>query len=202
MSSERQFPVSKITVFNNITLDGVMQAPGRADEDTRGGFTHGGWSRPFADRAAGDVMARHATQHTVLLFGRRTYEQFFAFWSTQGDNVPYAAALNNAPKRVASTTLTAPLAWRNATLLPGDAADALADLKTREARDFVILGSGGVIQSLMRRGLIDEFTLLINPVILGSGIRLFPAGAAPATLRLVDVTPTGAGVVIATYQPA
>jgi dihydrofolate reductase len=192
--------MSKVVVVNNLTLDGVMQAPGRADEDLRGGFAHGGWALPYNDAVMGSVMAEGMAQSGALLFGRRTYEDFYAVWPKRTDN-PFTPVLNNAQKYVASTTLEEPLPWGNSTLLKGDAAEAVARLKEQPGKDMVILGSGVLIQSLMRRNLIDEYMLLIHPLILGSGRRLFTDGGAYTTLRLVNTTTTTTGVVIATYQP-
>ena len=190
--------MSKVVVFTNLTLDGVMQAPGRPDEDRRGGFEHGGWATPYAAMAqAGNSMANTS----ALLLGRRTYEDFYAVWPNRTDN-PYTAVLNNTQKYVASTTLSEPLLWSNSTLLKGDAAEAVARLKEEPGKDLVVMGSGELVQSLMRRNLVDEYVLLIHPLVLGSGRRLFTDGGAFAALRLVDTKTTTTGVVIATYQPA
>jgi dihydrofolate reductase len=193
--------MSKIVVTNNLTLDGVMQAPGRADEDVRGGFDRGGWALTYNDAVMGQVMGQGMAKSGALLLGRRTYEDFAAIWPNQKDN-PFTEVLDNLQKYVASTTLTEPLPWKNSTLLGGDAADAVADLKKQPGKDLVILGSGDLIQSLRRRNLIDEYVLLIHPLVLGSGRRLFPEDASPANLRLVDCVSTTTGVMIATYQPA
>jgi dihydrofolate reductase len=190
--------VSKVVAFTNVTLDGVMQAPGRPDEDTRGGFAHGGWATPYAAMAqAGGSMGMSGG----LLLGRRTYLDFYGVWPQRKDN-PYTTVLNNTRKYVASTTLEEPLPWMNSTLLGGDAADAVARLKREPDHNLLILGSGELIQSLRRRNLIDEFVLLIHPLVLGSGRRLFPDGGPFATLRMIDSKTTTSGVVIATYQPA
>ncbi|MGH2518004.1 MAG: dihydrofolate reductase family protein [Ktedonobacterales bacterium] len=191
----------KIVVTNHVTLDGVMQAPGRPDEDTRGGFAHGGWAQPYGDAVMGNVMGERMAQGGALLLGRRTYEDFYSVWPNQTDN-PYTEVLNNTQKYVASTTLAEPLPWSNSTLLSGDAAEAVARLKEQPGKDIVILGSGALIQSLLRRNLIDEYLLTIHPLVLGSGRRLFPDGGAFAALRLVDSKTTTTGVVIAIYQPA
>jgi dihydrofolate reductase len=191
--------MSRIVVTNHLTLDGVMQAPGRPDEDPRNGFEHGGWALPYGDSVMGAVMAEGMAKVGGLLLGRRTYQDFAAFWPNQQDN-PFTAVLNNTQKYVASTTLQEPLPWSNSTLLKGDAAEAVARLKQQPGKDLVILGSGALTQSLMRRNLIDEFVLTIHPLVLGSGRRLFTDGGASATLRLVDTTATSTGVVIATYQ--
>ena len=191
----------KVTVFNSLTLDGVMQAPGRPDEDTRGGFEHGGWAVPYNDEIMGKVMAEGMSDPGPLLLGRRTYEDFFSFWPHQTGN-PFTEVLDNTLKYVASTTLAEPLGWRNSKLLDGDAAEAVARLKAQPGKDMTVLGSGELIQSLRDRDLIDEYLLLIHPLVLGSGRRLFCDGGPAATLRLVDATPTTTGVIIATYRPA
>jgi dihydrofolate reductase len=189
----------KVVAFVSLTLDGVMQAPGRPDEDRRGGFEHGGWAQPYNDPVMGRVAAEGMAQEGSLLLGRRTYEDFFSFWPSQRDN-PFTEVLDKTRKYVASTTLAEPLPWRNSTLLRGDAADAVAELKRQPGEDLTVLGSGQLIQSLRRRDLVDEYLLLIHPLVLGSGRRLFPDGGPPAELRLVDTVTTTTGVVIATYQ--
>jgi dihydrofolate reductase len=189
----------KVVVFTSLTLDGVMQAPGRPDEDTRGGFAHGGWATAYNDPVMASVAAEGMADTGPILLGRRTYEDFFSFWPHQTDN-PFTEVLDNTQKYVASATLSEPLRWRNSTLLEGDAADAVARLKEQPGRDMVVLGSGELVQSLRRRNLVDRYVLLIHPLILGTGRRLFPDGAAPATLRLVDSKTTTTGVVIATYD--
>src|SRR2546430_4170412 len=187
--------MSKVVVFTNLTLDGVMQAPGRAERDGRGGVEHGGWATPYAAMAeAGESTATTS----ALLLGRRTYEDFYTVWPNRTDN-PYTAVLNNTQKYVASTTLSEPLPWINSTLLKGDAAEAVARLKEEPGKDLVVLGSGELAQSLMRANLIDEYVLLIHPLVLGSGRRLFPDGGTFAAFRLVDTTTTATGPVIATY---
>jgi dihydrofolate reductase len=190
----------KIVVFESLTLDGIMQAPGRPDEDRRGGFEHGGWAAPFADPVMGKVAAESMGTTGALLFGRRTYEDFYAVWPNRTDN-PFTAVLNNTQKYVASTTLQEPLPWRNSVLLKGDAAEAVARLKEQPGKDFVILGSGELVRSLMRNNLIDEFVLQIHPLVLGAGRRLFTDAGSSAALRLVETKTTTTGVVIATYQP-
>jgi len=191
----RELLMSKVVVFTNLTLDGVMQAPGRPDEDRRGGFEHGGWATPYAAMAqAGESMANTS----ALLLGRRTYEDFYTVWPNRTDN-PYTAVLNNMQKYVASTTLSEPLSWINSTLLKGDAAEAVARLKEEPGKDLLVMGSGELVQSLMRRNLVDSYVLLIHPLVLGSGRRLFTDGGAFAALRLVATSTTTTGVVIATY---
>jgi dihydrofolate reductase len=191
----------KVVVFTSVTLDGVMQAPGRPDEDRRGGFAHGGWAVPYSDEVMGRVAAEGMASSGPLLFGRRTYEDFHSFWPHQTDN-PFTEVLDNSQKYVASTTLAEPLPWRNSTLLRGDAADAVAKLKGQPGEDLTVLGSGELVQSLRRRDLVDEYILLIHPLVLGSGRRLFPDGGPSTALRLVDSVTTTTGVLIATYRPA
>ena len=199
MFARKALRMSKVVVVNNVTLDGVMQAPGRPDEDTRDGFTHGGWALPYNDAVMGRVMGEGMAESGSLLFGRRTYEDFYAVWPNRTDN-PFTAVLNNAQKYVASTTLKEPLPWSHSTLLKGDAVEAVARLKEEPGKDIVILGSGELIQSLMRHNLIDQLVLLIFPLVLGSGRRLFPNGEPSAALRLTNTVATTTGVVIATYQ--
>jgi dihydrofolate reductase len=189
--------MSRVLVFTNLTLDGIMQAPGRPDEDRRGGFTYGGWAMPFAAMASsGETMANVGG----LLLGRRTYEDFYNVWPKMTDS-PYSAFLDNIQKYVASTTLKEPLPWKNSTLLKGDAAVAVTRLKGELVKDLVIFGSGELIQTLMRLNLVDEYVLLIHPLVLGTGRHLFIDGGASAALRLVSTKTTDKGVVIATYQP-
>ena len=178
--------MARVVVTEHLTLDGVMQAPGRADEDDRGGFEHGGWGLPYGDQVMGEVLGAGMARDGAILLGRRTYEDFAGFWPRQKDN-PFTPLLNRRRKYVASTTLTEPLPWSNSTLLDGD---------------LSVLGSGELVQSLMRRDLIDEYLLMIHPLVLGSGRRLFTDSGAFAALRLVDSRTTTTGVVIATYQPA
>ncbi|MFX0574811.1 dihydrofolate reductase family protein [Nocardia nepalensis] len=186
--------MSKIIAVEHVTLDGVMQAPGRTDEDVRDGFRHGGWAHRHDDPVQARVMGEHmATHHGALLLGRRTYADFYGFWPHQTDN-PYTEVLNKTEKFVASRTLTEPLPWQNSTLL-ADAVPAVAEL----GQDLVVLGSGDLLRSLMRHDLVDEFLLLIHPIVVGGGQRLFD-GVDLGELRLVDSVTTTTGVVIATYQ--
>jgi dihydrofolate reductase len=188
----------QIIAFINLTLDGVMQAPGRPDEDTRGGFQHGGWAVPYqAMSSGGELMASTA----ALLFGRRTYEDFYGFWPHQGDNF-FTGVLNNMQKYVASNTLNDPLAWQNSTLLNGDVPAKLREIKAQDGKDIVILGSGDLIQNLMPHGLVDLYVLMIHPLVLGTGRRLFPDGGVPASLRLTGTKSTDTGVIVATYETA
>ena len=194
--------MSRLVVTNNVSLDGVMQAPGHADEDRRGGFEHGGWAPPYFDSVMGEVMSGGIAEGGSLLFGRRTYEKMAAVWPNMPDDNPFTAVMNERRKYVASRTLEGPLGWTNATLIVGDTVEAVARLKQEAQGDIVILGSGELIQSLLPHGLIDSFVLSIHPLLLGRGRRLFADDGAFAELRLVDATPTTTGVLIATYEPA
>ncbi len=193
--------MTNVVVTNHVTLDGVMQAPARPDEDRDGGFSHGGWAMPRNDEVMGRYMGERMGTGGRLLLGRRTYEDLAGFWPNQSTDNPYTAVINNMPKLVASRTLTEPLEWNSSTLLTGDGADAVAELKEQPAGDLVVLGSGDLIRTLLAHDLIDEFLLMIHPLVLGTGKRLFREGAPTVSLRLVDSTVTTTGVVIASYVP-
>jgi dihydrofolate reductase len=192
--------MSRVIVTNHLTLDGVMQAPGRPDEDLRGGFEHGGWATPNTDEVMGRVMGEGMAQGGPLLLGRRTYEDFYDFWPKQKDN-PFTEVLDRVQKYVASTTLKEPLPWSNSTLLEGDVAEAVTNLRRQPGKDIGVLGSGELVGTLMRHSLVDRYVLMYHPIVLGSGRRLFREGGPLASLRLVDSVTTTTGVVIATYEP-
>jgi dihydrofolate reductase len=189
--------MGKVIVMNGMSLDGVMQSPGRADEDTRDGFEHGGWGVPYGDDAIVAKMGERMGGDRAWLFGRRTYEELLAYWNAEGG--PFKDPLNNTRKYVASSSAETRLAWPNSTLLSGDVPAAVADLKQGSGTNLVIMGSGVLIGELMAADLIDEYVLTIAPVVLGSGRRLF-AGSTQASLRLVESSATGKGVLIATYE--
>jgi dihydrofolate reductase len=189
----------KVSVTENISLDGVMQAPARPDEDTRGGFTRGGWANPYMDQVMIDYMTAGAGGDGCLLLGRTTYQTMAANWPHMPADNPFTGWINAMPKYVASTTLTPPLEW-NATLLEGDAAGAVAAVKDSDGPDLNVLGSGVLVQTLRAHGLIDEYLLSIFPLLLGSGTRLFPDGA-DAELDLLDSTTTTTGVIIGRFRP-
>ena len=194
--------MGKLVVVENVTLDGVMQAPGGADEDTRGGFRHGGWAHPYADHVMAETMGKGMSDDGVMLFGRRTYEQFHGFWSKQTDGNPYTEVLNRKHKYVASRTLAEPLPWVNSSVLTGDVTKAVAALKDDVEGDLVVLGSGELVRSLSRAGLVDVYTLSIHPLTLGTGTKLFAGGEeAYGTYELVEAVPTTTGVIIASYRP-
>ena len=188
----------KLTVFNSLTLDGVS-SPGGPTRTPGAGSPTAGWAVPYMDEVMGRVAAEGMANAGPLLFGRRTYQDFHSFWPHQTDN-PFTEVLDNT-RYVASTTLRELLPWRNSALLEGGRRRrAVARLK-EEPGNLTVLGSGELVQSLRRRDLVDRYVLLIHPLVLGSGRRMFPDGGPAATLRLVDSVPTTTGVIIATYQP-
>jgi dihydrofolate reductase len=191
----------RVSVTEFLSLDGVMQGPGDPDEDRSGGFAHGGWHLPYVD----DVFMQSASEGMAetggFLFGRKTYEIMAAHWPSQPDSDPFAAILNGLPKYVASTTLREPLEWKGSTLLQGDAPTAVAELKEQPGGDLVVLGSGELVRALMDHDLVDEFRLMIDPIVLGGGKRLFPEGGQKRPLRLVSSTTSGTGMLITTYVP-
>lgn len=191
----------KLVVTNNLTLDGVMQAPGRADEDTSDGFCHGGWGVGYDDAVRAQEMGRGMATGGALLFGRRTYEDFYRVWPNRTDN-PYSAILDNSPKYVVSTTLTEPLPWKNSTLVSGDVPGSIARLKQGTGKDLVVLGSGRLVQSLLAHDLVDRLVLLIHPIVMGAGRRLFAGDGHLAKFRLERHVATTTGVIIATYDRA
>lgn len=190
--------MGNVIVMNGLTLDGVMQAPGRPDEDTREGFPYGGWGVGYFDEATVTKMGERMGGEHAWLFGRWTYEQLLAHWNRQGG--PFRDALNNIRKYVASSNPEARLDWPDSTLLHGDVPAAVADLKQSSNANLVIMGSGVLIGSLMAADLIDEYLLSIAPLVLGTGRRMFPEGVH-AALRLTDSMITSKGVIIATYEP-
>jgi dihydrofolate reductase len=194
--------MTRVVVSEFLTLDGVMQAPGGPDEDRVGDFRHGGWQMPYLDEVAGEAVTTGIEASGGFLLGRRTYQIFAAFWPDQPAEDPIAAALNGLPKHVASTTLEEPLKWSNSTLIRGDVAEAVAKLKQPPGKDLVVIGSGLLAQTLMQRDLVDEYQLMIHPVVLGTGKRLFGAGGGKIPLKLVDTKTTGTGVLILTYRRA
>jgi dihydrofolate reductase len=187
-----------------MSLDGVTQAPGAADEDTSGGFKHGGWNlRYMADQVAQKWALGGIVKAGGFLLGRRTYEIFSAYWpNAPEEEQVIAEPLNTKPKYVASTTLDEPLGWQNATLLRGDVADAVAALKQEVGDDIHVIGSTRLVQTLTEHDLVDEFRIMIDPLLLGGGRRLFRDDGTLRPLRLVDSQVTTTGAILATYAPA
>ncbi len=190
----------KLIVNTFITLDGVMQAPGGPEEDPTGGFTYGGWSFNYWDDVMGQVMDEFMARPSELLLGRKTYEIFAAHWPYI-KNDPVADKLNSARKYVVSRTLDE-VKWNNSTLVTGDVAQAVRNLKEQNMPEIQVHGSGNLIQTLLKHDLIDEFRLWIFPVTIGKGKRLFGEGTQPAHLKLIDSKTSTTGVIIATYEPA
>jgi dihydrofolate reductase len=186
-----------VTTF--LTLDGVMQAPGGSEEDRRDGFGYGGWSVNYWDERMNQVMGDVMGHPFALVLGRRTYDIFAGYWP-HADG-PGAKPLNEATKYVASRSRPA-LEWQNSVLIEGDAAEGVAALKREDGPELQVHGSGDLIQTLLRAGLVDRFLLWTFPVVIGSGKRLFAGGTVPAGLKLVDSTISSTGVVIGTYEPA
>jgi dihydrofolate reductase len=192
----------KIIISEFLTLDGVMQAPGSPDEDRSGGFKHGGWQLPYFDEIFAKAIIEGLTDAGGFLLGRKTYEIFAAYWPTApAGEQAVAVPLNNLPKFVVSKTLREPLAWNNSTLIAGDVAKEVAKLKRQSGNDLRVIGSGELVQALMKHDLVDEYDIMIHPLVLGSGKRLFREVVSPINLKLIDIKTTGKGVVIVTYQP-
>ena len=189
----------RLVVIEFLSLDGVMQSLGSPDEDTEGGFRHGGWSQPYMD----DVLVQSSFEGLkatdAYLFGRRTYEKFVAYWPTQPDDNPMAARLNAAPKYVATRTLSS-VSWRNAQILDGDLVPAVHRLKKHGDGAITVLGSGVLVQDLIANDLVDAYHLFLHPLLLGTGKRLFRGMDRPRRLRMTACTPTSTGVLMLTYE--
>ena len=190
-----------LRVIEFLSLDGVMQAPGAPDEDTEGGFRHGGWQRPYVDDVLGATAAEGMAATGAYLFGRKTYQVMAAYWPTAPDDDPYARHLNSSPKYVASRTLQG-VEWQNSTLITGDVAEAVARLKEQPGQGIAVLGSGELVQTLIQHDLVDEYFLAVFPIVLGSGKRLFREADRARRLRLVDSKVTSTGGLLLTYRPA
>jgi dihydrofolate reductase len=190
-----------LRVIEFLSLDGVMQAPGAPDEDTEGGFQHGGWQRPYFDEVLGATAAEGMAETDAYLFGRKTYEKMAAYWPTAPEDDPYGRHMNSTPKYVASRTLR-DVEWQNSTLIKGDVAEEVASLKEQPRKNIAVLGSGELVQTLLEHDLVDEIFLAVYPIVLGSGKRLFREADQVRKLSLVDSKPTSTGGVILTYRPA
>jgi dihydrofolate reductase len=190
----------KLAVGTFLTLDGVMQAPGGPEEDPSGGFAHGGWSVNYWDDDMAQSMTERMSVPFDLVLGRRTYEIFAAHWPHASEEAG-AKPLNDAKKHVATRTLKS-LDWQNSFLIEGDVAEGVAALKQQDGPELQVHGSSNLIQTLLRNNLIDEFRLMIFPVVVGQGKRLFDDGTIPSGLKVMDSKTSSTGVVIATYLPA
>jgi dihydrofolate reductase len=192
--------VRKMVVLEYVSLDGVIQAPGHVGEDPAGGFAHGGWTGPFISQHP-HFVAESFSAADGFLFGRLTYEIFAAYWPTVTDpGDPIAQALNTRPKYVAAASPPDP-AWAGTTVLAGDVASQVARLKAEPGRELLVVGSGQLAQALADHGLVDEYRLLVHPIMVGSGKKLFRDGAEPTPMRLVEVTASTGGLVFLTYRP-
>jgi dihydrofolate reductase len=189
-----------LRVIEFLSLDGVMQGPGSPQEDTEGGFRHGGWQRPYFDEVLGASAAEGMAATDSYLLGRKTYEKMAAYWPTAPDDDPYAQHLNSTPKYVASRTLQS-VEWENSSLIEGDAAEEVAKLKDQPGKNIAIVGSGDLVQTLIEHELVDEYFLAVFPIVLGSGKRLFREADEARRLSLVDSKVTGTGGVMLTYRP-
>jgi len=190
----------RVVVANHVTLDGVLQGPGRPDEDTRGGFRHGGWAaQGAADPAVGAALGERLGSGFSWLLGRRSYDDMLGHWNQVGG--PFKDGLNQAVKYVASRNPDADLPWPSSVLLSGDVPARVAALREQPGGNLVTMGSGELVRSLLPHGLVDELFLMVHPIVLGSGQRLFGPADQPLSLGLVDVTTTGSGVTLATYRP-
>jgi dihydrofolate reductase len=196
----------KLTTVTHVSVDGVMQGLGGPEEDREGGFERGGWALPLFDDEAESFLSEVFQRADAFLFGRRTYEIFAGSWGTgswgadQGNN-PISVALNTRPKYVASTTLADPQ-WADTTVLSGDVAAAVGELKAKPEGELQVHGSGKLVRWLLDNHLVDEIILLTYPVVVGQGTRLFPAAGRDAALELVDSQATSGGVTIQVYRPA
>ncbi|WP_434740678.1 dihydrofolate reductase family protein [Micromonospora sp. SH-82] len=191
--------MGRVSATESITLDGVIQGLGRADEDTRGGFAHGGWGEGYQDDVSMSFMAEGMTGEGAMLFGRRTYEDLLGYWTNATESNPFTDFLTHAPKYVVSRSSSTTLAYPESTLLAGDAVDTVGALRASFDGDLTILGSGDLVRSLHRAGLVDEYVLQIHPIVLGSGQRLF-GDADRADLELQRSVTTTTGVIIAQYS--
>ena len=192
----------KVIANEWMTLDGVVQAPAYPDEDTSGGFEHGGWHTRYFDDLSMSWVVENVSGAGGFLLGRRTYESFAAHWpNASEEEQPLAEPLNTRPKYVASRTLSEPLEWQNSTVLQGDVAEAVAALKRQDGGDLLVIGSTALVQTLVGHDLVDEFRVMVDPLVVGGGKRLFRDDGARRPLRLVDSQVTTTGAIVATYAP-
>jgi dihydrofolate reductase len=198
---EKGTATMKLTTHTQVSVDGVMQANGGRNEKLDPGFERGGWARPLFDNEALTFVNEVYQRADAFLFGRRTYELFAGYWGAQGDSNPIAAALNTRPKYLASNTLTDPQ-WADTTVLSGDVAAAIGELKAKPGGELQVHGSGNLIRWLLDHHLVDEITLLVCPVVVGQGTRLFPDAGPDTALDLVDSRAFPEGITLQVYRPA
>jgi len=193
--------VRKLSVIDFLSLDGVMQAPGQPEEDTEGGFRYGGWAIPYHDEGLATSVAESMAATDAYLFGRKTYENFAAYWPTAPREIPFTDHLNNTAKYVVSETLKNP-EWHNTTVIDGDVAAKVVKLKQQPGKNIAVLGSGELVQTLIKNDLVDEYLLTVYPILLGGGKRLFRDDDQTRSLELVDFKTTSTGGFVLTYRPA
>lgn len=193
----------RVVIIEFMSLDGVVQAPGGPEEDTDGGFAHGGWSHPFFDETVGGGFDEALRSADALLYGRRTWQTMAAAWPERAGD-PFADRMNSIPKYVVSSTLgDHELTWGNTTRIPGDeAVERIRELRESDGRDLLVMGSPTLARTLLDEGLVDELRLMIEPVLLGGGKTIFPDNGALRTLELVSTVTSGTGVLVCTYRPA
>jgi dihydrofolate reductase len=191
----------KLLVIEFLSLDGVMQAPGQPDEDSEGGFKHGGWAIPYHDEGLAKSVADSMAATDAYLFGRKTFENFAAYWPTAPRDIPFTDHLNNSAKYVVSKTLKEP-DWHNSTVIDGHVVEEVPKLKQQPGKNIAVLGSGQLVQTLIENDLVDEYFLTVYPLVLGGGKRLFRDDEQLRRLELVDSKTTSTGGVALTYRPA
>jgi dihydrofolate reductase len=191
----------KLIVSEFLTLDGVYQGPGSVDEDRSGGFDHGGWQMPFGDEEGGEYVGKGIEEAGAFLLGRVTYDIFAGYWPNQPADDPFARTMNEKPTYVVSTTLTEPLSWQNSTLIRDDVAGTIRRLKAEDGGDIMVIGSGELVQTLIGENLVDVYQLMVHPIVLGKGKRLFRSDLDLSQLELIDSKTTSKGVLLLRYKP-
>jgi dihydrofolate reductase len=200
-SAGKDGDMRRLVVSEFLTLDGVMQAPGDANEDRDGGFEHGGWQISYFDDEFGTFVMKGLADAGAFLLGRLTYQNFAAFWPDEPADDPIASQMNATPKYVVSTTLSEPLPWQNSHLITNGVADRIRELKAEGGKDIQVAGSGQLVQTLIHENLVDEYQLMVHPIVLGGGKRLFRDGLDLNRLELIDSATTTKGVLLLRYRP-
>jgi dihydrofolate reductase len=191
----------KLVVIDFLSLDGVMQAPGQLEEDTEGGFKHGGWAVPYHDESLAESVFESMAATDAYLFGRKTFENLAAYWPTAPREIPFTDQLNNTAKFVVSKTLKKP-EWNNTSVINGDVVEEVRKLKEQPGKRVAVLGSSVLVQTLMANDLVDEYLLALYPILLGAGKKLFRDNDQLRKLELVNSSTTSTGGVVLTYRPA